>query len=116
MNDDQLFGGFTPSPPPAPAPGGRAGEKKTRKKRGPRRQAAPTATTETLPAAETRPKRARKPRQPRAARYTLAEALEITAGLTPDDMALVNQIASALGAQSKAARARIVAAIGRMFA
>jgi hypothetical protein len=61
-------------------------------------------------------KRARKTRKPRAARYTLAEALEITAGLTPEDMTLVNQIASALGAQSKAARTRIAAALGRMFA
>jgi hypothetical protein len=113
VNDDQLFGPFKPSDPPE-AP---ADAKRTRKKRGSRRAAAPATTAEKPPAAETaRPKRTRKPRQPRAARYTLAEALEITAGLTPEDVALVNQIGAALSAQSKAARTRIATAIGRMFA
>jgi hypothetical protein len=106
----------TPFAPFLPEPAPNEPTQQAPKTRRTRRKAGKKATRRAAKAVGQHDPEPAPAKRARAARYTLAEALEITAGLTPEDMTLVNQIASALGAQSKAARTRIAAALGRMFA
>jgi hypothetical protein len=129
VNDDnQLFGGFTPSPPPDPSAAG----KKPRKKRGARRSTitgivagGSTGTVTPITAGSdnnvsnvsigTRPKRARKTGTPRPTVIPIG-ILPVLAGLKEDDATVLMSVVDSLQCASKKSRGRIVAALAKIFA
>lgn len=120
MNNDSPFASFVPS---TPAEGGQAGEpaKKPRKPRT--KKAAKPAPAKSEPVADP-PKvpRARKSvgaakaRKPRSLKIDLALAMSALAGLQEDDAKFVTSLVQAMQPFAKKQRARIVAALARIFA
>ncbi len=106
-------------PPALPPPPVRV--KKARKKRAARQPSSHTLVVPPKPmpkAKKGRNKRAAKaaPAAFRGAKYTLQEALAIGKELNADDMLVLCSIEEELRSVSKAARTRILAAVGRVFA
>lgn len=120
MTDDSPFANFVPSTPAADPPA--AGKpKKARKTRT--KKAAVTVTntpraseTAKQTAARTRtPPKAGKSRKPRAIKIDLTLAMSALAGLQDDDQKFVTGVVQAMQPFGKKQRARIVAALGKIF-
>lgn len=126
-----------PLAPPAAEPppnGGRKPRKKAAKKRGGRRAvvASPAVGGQAAPAVEPakRPRKVRatsaistrggrKPRTPKSAKSVkldLTTMMGALVGLKPDDANLVGKITQALQTVNKKSRARVLEAVGRIFA
>lgn len=111
MNDESPFASFVPStePPAAPKEG-----KKPRKNA--KKAAAPKP--EKAAAAPVKPKKERKPRaakKPRAMMLPIGTLLEL-GGLNDIETSALSAIATSLQTVPKKSRARIAAALGKIFA
>lgn len=121
MNDQPAasFSPFSPSPPPTPMFEGEVAGKKPRKKRTKKAEAKParkprasnvTTSAPTEPKVPTR-KRARVTRAPK---FELG-AFQAFAGLKEQDAKLLANLVAGLSTVNKKSRAKIVAALGKVF-
>ena len=110
MNDESPFASFVPSTEPPAAPKeGKKPRKNAKKAAAPKLEAA---------AAPVKPKKERKPRaakKPRAMMLPIGTLLEL-GGLNDVETSALSAIATSLQTVPKKSRARIAAALGKIFA
>lgn len=118
MSDTEAFAPFQPQTP-EPAKQEVAPSKKGKKRAAPKKVANPVAEK---PAAASRKRedrpstsKVKKPRKPRAVKIELGAAMAALSGLTEDDARFVQDVVQAMQAFGKKQRARIVAALGKIF-
>ena len=102
MSDTEAFAPFQPQTP-EPAKQEAAPGKKGKKRASPKKAAKPAAEKPATAA------KVKKPRKPRAVKIELGAAIAALSGLTEDDAKFVQGF-------GKKQRARIVAALGKIFA
>lgn len=134
MNDTPAFSPFATQPPPNALGTGALFEQeapKTRKSRKPKTAKSAKATrkpkhdiakqvkalgADSLLPPDKVPTRKRAVKQPRAPKFTLFEALQVTRGLADEDCGLFSDLVHRIETAPKSARARIVAALAKVFA
>lgn len=124
MSDDKQqapFASFQPQQPMfTDPPTEQEGAKSKNGRKGPRGKRK-AAAGESTPAAEMTPKQRKKraagtPRKPRAMKVELSAAMAALTGLREEDAKFVSQVVQAMQPFAKKQRARIVAALGKIFA
>lgn len=115
MAEESPFASFVPSTEAAPVASGPKAKKPRKKKAvAPAAQAAPPAPKSEKPARK--PRVVKAPRKARAIKIDLSLAMTALAGLQEADAKFVMGVVQAMQAFGKKQRARIVAALSKVFA
>lgn len=115
MAEESPFASFVPSTEVVPAASGPKAKKPRKKKAvAPAAQAAPPAPKPEKPVRK--PRAAKAPRKARAIKIDLALAMTALTGLMEEDAMFVTRVVQGMQPFSKKQRARIVAALSKVFA